>query len=67
MSNDENRPVLVITDKDGYLIQAGDPSTVSPKELAQYVKLGYNLNTITITEYRLSNYTWFWDKPKKIL
>ncbi len=60
----EERPVLIITDKDGYLIQAGDPSCVKPKELAKYAKQGCEIKTITITEYRQSQYVWIYDKPK---
>lgn len=56
------RPVLVITDKDGYLIQAGDPDAVNEKDLVQYAKQGCTLKTITIEEYRLSNFIWIYDK-----
>ena len=63
MNNDE-RPVLIVTDKDGYLVEAGDPNNFSEIIIMEYIRLGNNLNQIPVKKYRETNYTWIYDKPK---
>lgn len=63
MDNDE-RPVLIVTDKDGYLISAGAPENKTGDDLLSIVKAGHNINQRTTKEYRETNYTWIYDKPK---
>jgi len=60
----DNRPVLLLIDKDGYLVSAGDPDSKSNTEIGQHVKSGGTCKTITITEYRLSNFVWAFEKEK---
>lgn len=64
----DNEPVLVITDADGYLIQAGQPSSVKAKDMTKYLKEGYSINTMTIKQFREDHIftQWVWEKPKTI-
>ena len=62
---EDNRPVLIVTDKEGYLVQAGAPDAITGKQALKYIHAGYTSKTITLKEYRETNYTWIYDKPKK--
>lgn len=65
--NEDERPVLVRLDKDGYLIGAGDPDChkdlKSKRELGQIVLNGGTIKTMTIEEYRQTDWKWTWDNP----
>lgn len=59
-------PTLVVTDKDGYLVQVGDPAYANRKELGKYAAKGYTIRTIKFKEYISENLTWVYDKPRTI-
>lgn len=58
----ETEPVLVVTDKDGYLIEVGKPDCFKKKKIGDYAQKGYKIETITITEYRGKDWKWYWEK-----
>ena len=60
-----NEPVLVVTTKDHYLVKAGRPDLTNKKELAEYVLLGYKIETMTITKFKKKEWKWIYDKPVK--
>lgn len=62
MSEDLNEPVLIVLDKEGYMVQAGDPKCMKKKDALDYVQSGYTLKTITIAEYRVAKFNWIYDK-----
>lgn len=66
MDTDSNEPVLVVTDSEGYLVEAGDPKCFKPKKLGEYAQEGYQIKTITIKEYRekIKYWKWYWEKEK---
>jgi hypothetical protein len=55
-------PVLVVTTKDGKLIEAGKPECFKRKKLGDYARQGYEIKTITITQYRETKWVWHWEK-----
>lgn len=60
MSDQEQ--VLIIQTPDGYLVSAGHPSCVKAKELKKYVDKGFLIKTITIDDYRSTEWKWIYDK-----
>lgn len=46
------KKVLVLLDKDGRIYQAGDPKSFKAKDIANALKDGDTVNTVTLTEYR---------------
>jgi hypothetical protein len=68
MSKETDAPVLLILDREGFLVRAGKPpNTLKEKrEVGQYAIEGYTLKTITIEEYRRTNFKWFWENEKHI-
>lgn len=56
--NNPNEPVIVVTTTDGKLVHAGHPETFKRKLLGDYTLAGYNVSTITITEFRSKEWTW---------
>lgn len=59
--NEDNAPVLVVTNKKGRLIHAGDPKTFNKKTLSEYAKEGYQIKTITIKQFRSKQWKWPWE------
>lgn len=60
----DSEPVLVILTQDGYLVRAGQPPSdlKGKREVGEYAMEGYVIKTITIKEYRETNYKWYWEK-----
>lgn len=58
----DKQPVLVVTNKARRLIHVGDPNSFDKKVLAEYVRRGYQLKTITIKQYRARTWKWHWEK-----
>lgn len=58
-------PVMVVLDKDGYLIRVGQPTMKLSKETKRIVMQGGMIKTIPFKEYRTANYKWIYDKPKQ--
>lgn len=63
MSEDLDEPVLIVLDKEGYLVQAGDPKCLNKKDALRYAQSGYTMKTISIGEYRATKFNWIFDKP----
>jgi len=62
MENKDKEPVLVVTDKRGRLVHAGQPESFDKKLLGKYAQDGYKISTITIKRYRAKEWKWFWEK-----
>lgn len=62
-TNDPQPPVMVLLDKEGYLISCGDPDCVPKKELLNCVKEGGTVKTISYEEYTATKFTWIYSKP----
>ena len=45
---EEKEPVLVVTDKIGRLVHAGQPDEFDKKLIGEYAQKGYQIKTITI-------------------
>jgi hypothetical protein len=60
------RDVMVLLDKDGYLIRCGDPSTMATREITSCRKAGGKVSTIPYSEYEQTDWKWIWDKPKTV-
>lgn len=65
MENIEEKPVLVVTDCDGYLVQVGDPKSASKSTIGTFAHKGYTIKTMKLREYRALNLIWIYDKPKQ--
>lgn len=59
---EDEEPVLVVLTKDKKLIQAGKPENASAKDLKKYVSEGCEIKTITISEFRKTDWKWYWEK-----
>lgn len=59
-------PVMVVLDKDGYLIRVGEPTMKLSKETKKIVTDGGTIKTIPFKEYRAADYKWIYDKPKEL-
>ena len=55
-------PTMVITDKDGYLVQVGDPAYADQREIGKYTRLGYTIRTMKFKEYVSLDLKWIYDK-----
>jgi len=68
MSNNHDErdelPVMVVLDKDGYLVRVGQPTMKLSKETKKIVMNGGTIKTIPFKEYRTAEYKWIYDKPK---
>ena len=62
---EDETPVLVVIDSDGYLLQAGKPERLKPKERKNYERWDCKIETITIKKFRETEWKWIYDKPKK--
>lgn len=58
----DEQPVLVVTNKEGKLIEVGQPDCFTTKRLATYAKKGYTIKTIPLKEYKATNWKWHWEK-----
>ena len=61
------KDVRILLDKDGYLIMAGSPKINdhhARREILSCINNGGTVKTITIEEYRATNFTWVYDKPQ---
>ncbi len=47
----ENKPVMLVTTKEGLWLRAGEPEGMADK-VKGWIKKGYQINTIPISEYR---------------
>ncbi len=56
-------PVMVVLDKDGYLVRVGQPTMKLSKEIKRMLMNGGTVKTISFKEYRLADYKWIYDKP----
>jgi hypothetical protein len=61
MQQDDNEPVLVVTNKQHKLVHAGHPDTFKKKLLGEYAKEGHKINTITIKQFRAKEWRWYWE------
>jgi hypothetical protein len=58
----DDTPVLLIIDSDGYIIRAGHPSCISKKEAYNDIQAGYTMKTVKFSEYKAIDKKWIWDK-----
>lgn len=58
----DNEPVLVVKTKEGKLVHVGRPDGFKGKLLAKYAALGYSISTITIKEFRATDWKWYWEE-----
>lgn len=56
IQKDDDRPVLLVINKENVLIHIGDPAKFKKNLLAEYVMNGYTLRTITFKEWGESGY-----------
>lgn len=58
---EENEPVLLAIDANGYLIAAGKPDTFKSKELGALAKDGCTIKTVPFKEYVNGDYKWIYN------
>lgn len=61
----EDTPVLMVFDPEGYIISAGHPSYLSKKEAFSYFQSGCTSKTVKFYEFKAMDKKWIWDKAQK--
>lgn len=54
-------PVMVVTDKDKFLVEYGEPEAIIPK-IKGYIAEGYRVETMSVAEY--DRREWKWRPPR---
>lgn len=57
-------PVLTVTDKEGYLIEIGDPAGFTNANIKSYLEEGHEIRIIQFKEYAAKPRKWYWNNPK---
>jgi len=61
MDNDE-RPIMVVFDSEGFVYLAGQPRNPTAKEWREWSQPGWKVINMSFKEYKAANYKWIYDK-----
>lgn len=60
---DDDEPIMVVLDTDGYVHLAGQPRKPTAVECREWFQPGWQIITMPIKQFREANFKWIYDKP----